>query len=273
MHIAAQDAHVVANGLRSAVSATLAGAAHFPSPNRSGPVSARRLHSRTGRELGHPGQRVKPAGGWCEVLGGCALMSGIVECISARYIRYSQIANKTVKRLTNPQVTLKPQDVVVLLKLLVSRGKVLPFGALAEQLAMSASEVHASVGRAMEARLVNVVSDHLQPTKAALKEFLLHGAKYAFPGTFGAVTRGVPTGYAAPPLVTLVSQPDELPPVWPDPSGDRRGMALYPLYPTVPHAARTDPALYECLALFDALRSGAARERQLATQLLSDQFK
>jgi hypothetical protein len=176
-------------------------------------------------------------------------------------------------RLKNQQLTLKPQDVIVLLKLLVSSGRVVPFGALAEQLAMSASEVHASVGRAMAARLVNVTNDHLQPTKAALKEFLLHGARYAFPATFGTVTRGIPTGYAAPPLVSLVSQPDELPPVWPDPSGERRGMALYPLYPTVPRAARADPALYECLALFDALRSGAARERQIAIQLLSDKFK
>lgn len=176
-------------------------------------------------------------------------------------------------RIKNQQLTLKPQDVVVLLKLLVSSGRVVSFGALSEQLAMSASEVHASVGRAMAARLVNVASDNLQPTKAALKEFLLHGARYAFPATLGAVTRGVPTGYAAPPLVTLVSQPDELPPIWPDPSGERRGMALYPLYPTVPQAARADPALYECLALFDALRGGAARERQIAIQLLSDKFK
>jgi hypothetical protein len=51
----------------------------------------------------------------------------------------------------------------VLLKLLVSSGRVVTFGALAEQLAMSASEVHASVGRATAARLVNVTSDHLQP--------------------------------------------------------------------------------------------------------------
>ena len=178
-----------------------------------------------------------------------------------------------MKRVNNPQVTLKPQDVVVLLKLLILGGKVLPFGALAEQLAMSASEVHASAGRAVAARLVHTADDHLHVTKAALKDFLLHGARYAFPATLGAATRGVPTAYAAPPLVTLVSQPQELPPVWPDPSGERRGMAFYPLYPTVPRAARVDRVLYECLALFDALRGGAARERQMATQLLSEKFK
>src|SRR2546430_1858256 len=125
---------------------------------------------------------------------------------------------------------------------------------------------------ALEARVVTVADGHLHVTRAALKEFLLHGAKYAFPPTFGASTRGLPTAYAAPPLMTLVSQPSEPPPVWPDPSGERRGIALYPLYPTVPQAARSDPRLYECLALFDALRGGAARERQLASELLSERL-
>lgn len=193
------------------------------------------------------------------------------QAISA-YIRYSRIANGIMKRLTNPQVTLKPQDVVVLLKLILLGNAQRKFSDLATDLAMSASEVHASVGRAMEARLVTVADEHLHVTKAALKEFLLHGAKYAFPPVFGASSRGLPTAYAAPPLVTLVSQPSEPPPVWPDPSGERRGIALYPLYPTVPQAARADPQLYECLALFDALRSGAARERQLASQLLSERL-
>jgi hypothetical protein len=50
-------------------------------------------------------------------------------------------------------------------------------------------------------------------------------------------------------------------------------MALYPLYPTVPQAVRSDPALYENLALFDALRSGAARERQMATEMLIERLK
>ena len=45
-----------------------------------------------------------------------------------------------------------------MLKLFVSNGRVLPFGPLAEQLAMSASEVHASVGRATAARLPELLN-------------------------------------------------------------------------------------------------------------------
>jgi hypothetical protein len=45
------------------------------------------------------------------------------------------------------------------------------------------------------------------------------------------------------PLSALVTQPGELPPVWPDPQGNQRGVTVYPLYPTAPLAARRDPAL------------------------------
>lgn len=177
-----------------------------------------------------------------------------------------------MKRLINHQITLKPQDLVVLLKLATLGEETKTFSELAGELMISASEVHASVGRAMEARLVQIAADELHVTKAAMKEFLIHGAKYAFPATFGAATRGLPTSYAAPPLDKVITQPSELPPVWPDATGPKRGMALYPLYPTVPRAALSDRALYENLALFDALRSGAARERQIATEMLIERL-
>jgi len=177
-----------------------------------------------------------------------------------------------LKRLANQQVTLKPQDLVVLLKLVALGDRARTFSELGSDLAISPSEVHASVGRATHARLISILDNHLRVSRIALKEFLLHGAQYAFPPTFGAATRGVATAYAAPPLASLITQPTELPPVWPDPEGDRRGMALYPLYPTVPKAARIDSVLYESLALFDALRSGTARERHLAGQLLSERL-
>lgn len=178
-----------------------------------------------------------------------------------------------MKRPINPQLVLKPQDLVVLLKLLILGDQRRSFAELAAELSMSASEVHGSVGRAMEARLVHMASDHVQVSNAALKEFLLHGAKYTFPATLGAPTRGVPTAYAAPPLRDQINQPaTDLPPVWPSPDGERRGITFYPLYPSVPQAARRDEALYQTLALFDALRGGAARERNLAAKLLEERF-
>ena len=177
-----------------------------------------------------------------------------------------------MKRNINHQVTLKPQDLMVLLKL-VSRGeKSATYGELAESLGMSSSEVHASIGRTKAARLVNMEDDGPVIVRAAFKEFLLHGAKYAFPATLGSPTRGMPTAYAAPPLASRITQPNEPPPVWPDAQGDKRGISFHPLYPTAPAAAKRDRLLYELLALFDALRGGAARERQIASQLLSERL-
>ena len=60
--------------------------------------------------------------------------------------------------------------------------------------------------------------------------------------------------------------------MWPHPKGNTRGVALYPLYPSVPGAAAKNGALYELLALFDALRAGAARERKMASDLLSERL-
>jgi hypothetical protein len=177
------------------------------------------------------------------------------------------------KRQINPQVVLKPQDLVVLLKLLILGDQRRGFAELAAELSMSASEVHGSVGRSMEARLIHVTDDELHVAKVALKQFLLYGAKYVFPATLGPPTRGVPTASAAPPLRDQINQPDtELPPVWPSADGERRGISFYPLYPSVPQAARKDPVLYETLALFDALRAGAAGERNLAAKLLEERF-
>jgi hypothetical protein len=178
-----------------------------------------------------------------------------------------------MKRISNRQIALKPQDLMVLLKLAALNGKPTTYGELAEVLGMSSSEVHASVGRAKLARLINIDDNRPVIVREAIKDFLLYGAKYAFPAIHGSLTRGVPTSYAAPPLATQISQPsNEPPPVWPDPMGELRGIAFHPLYPTAPAASRKDRSLYELLALFDALRGGAARERKLASQILNERL-
>ena len=103
---------------------------------------------------------------------------------------------------------------------------------------------------------------------AALLEFLVHGVKYAFPPKRGALTRGMPTGYAAPPLNKVIVGSSEPPPVWPFAEGTVRGEEFEPLYPSVPQAAARDSRLYELLALVDAVRDGRARERNLAAKEL-----
>ena len=134
---------------------------------------------------------------------------------------------------------------------------------------MSASEVHASLARAQVARLVTSNDGAIAVVHGALKELLLHGGQFVFPAITGGSARGIPTAHASPALSGLLVKTDEPPPVWPYPKGNVRGIALHPLYPTVPRAAETDSRLYEALALFDALRIGRSRERRLASEALS----
>jgi hypothetical protein len=164
-------------------------------------------------------------------------------------------------------MVLKPQDIVVLLKLAVGHTQQRwSYPELAASLKMSSSETHAAIKRATCASLMN--QQHRRPNRTALEELLVHGVKYVFPAERGPVTRGLPTAHAAAPLAGEFILGDALPLVWPDPEGRIRGEALKPLYPTVPYAARRDADLYAALALVDAIRIGRARERKRAEELL-----
>ncbi len=172
----------------------------------------------------------------------------------------------------NKQISLKPQDLVVLLKIAGSPRDHFTYASFSQSLVISASELHASIARLVHSRLVVPEQNQISLIQSALLDFIFYGAVYFFPPVMGPATRGIPTGYAAPPLKDLIGQSDDMVPVWPDTKGPIRGVALYPLYPSVPAASQLDPVLYENLALFDALRAGAARERELSRQLLRERL-
>jgi len=164
---------------------------------------------------------------------------------------------------------LKPQDIFVLLKLVVMGSRPWSYAILAVELGMSPSQTHSALKRTLAANLTVRQGEKIVPHFRNLKEFLIHGLKYVFWAEQGEMTRGMPTAYAAPPLAELlVSTATEPPPVWPDLDGEVRGIAFQPLYKQAPQAARTDKNLYELLILVDAIRSGRAREREIATKKL-----
>lgn len=161
---------------------------------------------------------------------------------------------------------LKPQDLLVLLKLACVPAQAWTFASIAHELGLSPSAVHRSLERAAKAGLY-------QPKRKAVKssalvEFLLHGARFVFPAERHGEARGLPTAWAAPPLSSILVSSGENAPVWPDAMGKVRGIAIEPLHPAVPDAVRRDPRLGELLALFDSIRLGDARERGLAGELL-----
>jgi hypothetical protein len=181
---------------------------------------------------------------------------------------------------------LRPQDIVVALKLLLpQKNRHWTYASLADELCMSSSQAFRSVERAEVAGLLKPTtnltsSPNGEPGKQSaisgpvnrsnLKEFLIHGVQYAFPVQRGAITRGMPTAEAAPPLNQhlMPPPPSQLPPVWPFAEGRTRGLELPPLYKNAPKAAMRDPELYELLALVDAIRGGRAREREIAAREL-----
>jgi hypothetical protein len=161
---------------------------------------------------------------------------------------------------------LRPQDLFILLKLACLPAGTWTFASLGHQLGLSTSAVHRGLERAALGSLYQPGRKAIAP--GALIELLIHGARFVYPAERRGEARGMPTAWAASPLSrALVSSGENLP-VWPDAMGEIRGLAIDPLHPAVPDAARRDPRLWELLALFDAIRIGGPRERSLAGDLL-----
>jgi hypothetical protein len=164
------------------------------------------------------------------------------------------------KPKSNPQLILRPQDVVALLRLSIKDQAAPTYAKLAEELKLTASETHASVERAVAAQLA-IKSSSGKPSVliAPLRLFVQHGLRYCFPATRGQMMRDMVTGYAAPVISAKIAQPNEPPPVWPYKSATARGAAFYPLYPTVPEAASRNSELYDLLVLVDCIRGSSTR--------------
>lgn len=177
-----------------------------------------------------------------------------------------------MRRAINRQVVLKPQDFYLLLALVSVKGEGQTYPDLAALTGLSMSEVHGALKRAELSRLLAFLNRQPRVLTPAFKEFLLHGARYVFPAVRGGMVGGVPTAYAAGPLDQKIAPSGDPPPVWPHAEGNARGIALMPLYPSVPAAALRNSVLYENLALFDALRMGNARERNLAMQIFEERL-
>ena len=170
-------------------------------------------------------------------------------------------------------MNLKPQDILVLLKLVAIRDNDWAYNSLALELGMSPSEVHSAIKRALSANLAIQKQDKIVPYLRNLEEFIVHGLKFVFIPEKGEMVRGMPTGHAAPPMKDVFISDGEPPPVWPDSNGEVRGMAFSPLYKSAPKAAQIDSDLYELLVLVDVIRSGQARERDFAIKELKRRFK
>lgn len=174
--------------------------------------------------------------------------------------------------LNSGQLSLKPQDLLVALKIAVNRDRDFKLTELAAELHMAVSVIHGSIRRNEQSRLISRASGRIRVVRSALSEFVVFGAKYAFPANLGPLAKGVPTAIGGPALRSQFEHLDALSPVWAGPDGSGYGPSVTPLSLAVPAACKSDYSLYEVLTLFDALRVGAARERELAVIQLEERL-
>ena len=164
---------------------------------------------------------------------------------------------------------LKPQDVVLALKLVAQGTSAWTQPQLARSLHLSAGEVNHGLKRLAACHLFNPRERRV--VRASLQEFLLSGLRYVFPAQLGLFGEGMPTAFSVGPVSEQLRLGDEDVVVWPT-TGNAvraRGRLMDPLYRTAPLAAEEDPVLHEYLALADTMRVGRARERALARDELT----
>jgi hypothetical protein len=87
---------------------------------------------------------------------------------------------------------IKPQDCLVLIKLLANPEKSFSQRRLSEELCISLSEINAGLKRLIDAGLLRKsISGQLIPILASVEEFLISAIKFLLPAKLGAFTRGV----------------------------------------------------------------------------------
>ncbi|MGX5817163.1 hypothetical protein ACWKWU_03155 [Chitinophaga lutea] len=165
---------------------------------------------------------------------------------------------------------MRPQDIVVLLKIVISKDDWMN-KTIAEDLYLSPAEVSYSLQRSALAELVDPSKRKVM--RNALLEFIQYGLPRVFPAVKGAVAKGIPTAYSSPAISPhlMTNQPSDKV-VWPSPQGSSKGESIHPLYPNATKAALKDPTLYELLSLVDVMRVGKVREKEIALKLLKERF-
>jgi hypothetical protein len=156
---------------------------------------------------------------------------------------------------------MRPQDIVILLKI-ISKGNTEWLNIdLSDELFISAGEVSDSLRRSSIAGLIDM-EKRKNVRRQSLMEFLQYGIRYVFPVQPGTLVNGIPTAHSHSFMKKYFNS--EVNYVWPDVRGNERGLSIEPLYKNQILAAKEDANLYLMLALIDVIRVGRVRETNLA---------
>jgi hypothetical protein len=159
---------------------------------------------------------------------------------------------------------MRPQDVIILLKILTIPDPGWQYRDLASQLFISVSEISESLHRSHVAGLIDESKRKIH--RQSLMEFIRFGLHYVFPEVPGTMVTGIPTAHSYP----FYSQKfiSDMSYVWPDHDGNIRGLSIQPLHKSVVKAVRQDELLYKLLASIDIIRVGRTRELKVAIEEL-----
>lgn len=159
---------------------------------------------------------------------------------------------------------IRPQDIVILLKITSLKQDTWQLSTLSESLHISISEISESLNRSKLAKLIN--DDKKKVQKLNLLEFLEHGLKYVFPFQGLTLSRGIPTAVSHPEIQqNFISNQIY---VWPSKSGKVIGIGIEPLLPRISDFIEKDPELYKNLSLVELFRMGKIREQEFAIKQL-----
>lgn len=159
---------------------------------------------------------------------------------------------------------MRPQDIVVLLKIIPLEKVEWQFLDIARSLYISPAEVSESLNRSSFAGLVN--HERKKVHRQSFFEFLQYGMPYVFPQSPGPMAKGMATGHSHPYFQNSIISKEVY--VWPEVGGKDYGQSIEPFYPNQVKAAKEDPNLYEALAMLDVIRTGKNRERNIAIERL-----
>lgn len=159
---------------------------------------------------------------------------------------------------------MRPQDIVILLKILCYGNKKWYSKDLAADLFLSSAEVSNSLERSAISGLIDGEKKKVRTSE--LLGFLVYGMPYVFPLNPSIPATGIFTAGSHPVLRKHFAAEQQY--VWPDPSSEHKGLSIEPLYPGVAKAVKKDDKLYLMLALLDVLRSEKTEEKKAATAAL-----
>lgn len=150
-----------------------------------------------------------------------------------------------------PETGLHPVDVLVACKLFSKEEdkREWTYATTARELGVSQATLHASVLRCVRAQLL--ATTRLKIQRRRLLDLLTVAVPIVFFPVRGGLARGT---------LTAVVKDDEaprVPYVWPG-AGDVQGVAISPVYPTVPEACTIDQRLRDLMVLVDVIRVGGS---------------